>query len=486
MTLTSSIPYNTNCIWSPDSHKLILVTGNAKWKDEPSVVLNLIDVKDKKITKLKEGYYQTDSLFFSPDGQKLAMKRQPFSGDQRTGIKPPFPENGPPLIEIIDLHTQKTASLPATDIIEIIGWTADNKGLIVTKQNGTKKRLYGSDIATAALSLKDFPSMTVINNAVLSKNQKYIALAAESLYQPREIYFTKADEFSPKKITSVNRNIDLSSIRAHSLKWKSADNLDIEGILVYPQNHKPGQQFPLLVSIHGGPTSAESEFFIGRPWCDHFSPAVLASLGYGVLVVNYRGSTGYGEKFQKLNYKDMGGGDFQDILSGVDHLIGQGLADPNKLFISGSSYGGFMSAWIVTQTDRFKAAIVSAGIVDWISDIGTTDYPTPMEAILGGYYWDEYDLWRQTSPLSHINHVKTPVLILQGRADERVETSQAQQLYNALRHKKIPCRLISYQYEGHNLSDPEAAKDAMEEIIRWVGKHGGGEPPPATTLSKNH
>lgn len=470
-SLTVPVPYQANCIWSPDSQKLLLVTNDGKWKEVPYSVLNLIDLKEKKMRKLAEGGYVSRFLSFSSDGQKLVALKHPFYGDQKIDITP-FPKNRSLAVEIIDLNTKKVTSFSEPDTLSVIGWAKDNKEVIVTQQEGTKQKLYGLDMQTQKLSLKDFPDMTVISNVILSNNQQYIAFTGENLYQPGDIYITALDNFKPKKITSVNKKIDLREIHAHSLKWKSFDGLEIEGILIYPQNYKPGHKVPLVVTVHGGPTSAESEEFLGKTWDDRFSPAVLASLGYAVFGVNFRGSTGYGEKFQNLNVQDMGGGAFKDIMSGIDYLIAQGIVDPNKLFITGASYGGFMTAWAIGQTDRFKAAVVSAGVVDWISDIGTTDYPVPMEAILGEYYWDNYELWRNSSPLSHINNVKTPVLILQGANDTRVAISQAQQLYHALKGRKIPNRLVSYQGEQHAFSGADAIKDSMNEIIGWFGKYG--------------
>lgn len=471
-SLTVPVPYQANCVWSADSQKLLLVTNDAKWKEVPYSVLNLIDLKEKKLRKIGEGGYVSRSLSFSSDGQKLVALKHSFNGGQRTKVIP-FPKIKPLAIEIIDLNTTKTTPFSEADILSVIGWTNNNQEVIVTQQEGTKQKLYGLDIQTQKLLPKSFTDMTVISNVMLSKNQQYMSFTAENLYQPKEVYITEANNFRPKKITSVNKKIDLGEIRAHSLKWKSFDGLEIEGILVYPQNYKKEHKIPLVVSVHGGPTSAESEEFLGNTWDNRFSPAVLASLGYGVFGVNFRGSIGYGEKFQHLNFQDMGGGAFKDIMSGVDDLIAQGIVDPDKLFITGASYGGFMAAWAIGQTDRFKAAVVSAGVVDWISDIGTTDYPTLMEAILGEYYWDNYELWRNSSPLSYINNVKTPVLILQGANDTRVAISQAQQLHKALKWRKIPNRLVSYQREQHGFSSTEVIKDAMSEIMDWFKKYGG-------------
>jgi len=294
----------------------------------------------------------------------------------------------------------------------------------------------------------------------------------QDLHHPGEVYFSPIQDYSPKRITSFTNEIDLSSIQAHSLAWKSFDDIEIEGILVYPQGYKKGQKVPLIASIHGGPSGTESEQFIGNgSWFGPYSPAVFASHGYATLVVNYRGSFGYGRKFSDLNYKDFGGGDFKDVLAGVDYLITQGIADPEQLFIRGHIYGGFMTAWAIGQTNRFKAAVVGAGIVDWISDSSTTDGETYMEGYFGGPYWENYALWRKASPLSYVENMSTPTLILQGLNDDRVHPAQANQLYQALKSKGVPVRLVFYPGERHGFRDPLNILDALEETLAWFKKY---------------
>ncbi|MBY0293324.1 MAG: prolyl oligopeptidase family serine peptidase, partial [Alphaproteobacteria bacterium] len=264
----------------------------------------------------------------------------------------------------------------------------------------------------------------------------------------------------------------LSAIKAEPIRWKSFDGLEIEGILTYPQGYTEGTKVPLIVSIHGGPSGVESQYFIGSTLFGPYSPAVFSSQGYATLVVNYRGSLGYGEKFQKIDYKDLGGGDFKDIMAGVDYLIDQGIADPHQLFIRGHSYGGFLTAWIISHTDRFKAASIEAEIVDWISHIATTDAPTVMEAYFGGAYWEDYKLWRDSSPLTRVSDMKTPALILHGANDSRVSVTQSMQLYNALKERSIPTRLVAYKGREHSMSDSIATQDAMKEKLKWFKTYG--------------
>ena len=327
------------------------------------LILYLIDLKENKIEKIgKETQYAYDPKF-SNDGQKLAFIKYDEGGEQTLPLKP-FKDIGPNTIQIFDLKTQKVISLPAVDIWNIVGWKEDDKALIVTKQDGTKQNLYFLDLEPQKLTLIKTPNLTSLNNVALSQNKKFIGFKGENLHHPAEIYVSNLDPFLPKKITSFNEKNDLSSIRAEPIRWKSFDGLEIEGIITYPQDYKEGQKVPLIVSIHGGPSGVESQNFIGSTSFGPYSSAVFSSQGYATLVVNYRGSLGYGEKFQHMNYQDLGGGDFKDVITGVDYLIDRGIADPSQLFIRGHSYGGFMAAWAIGHTHRFKAASIEAGIVE--------------------------------------------------------------------------------------------------------------------------
>ena len=452
--------------WSSDSQKIVVRSSALVWKSPAHIVFYVIDLKENKIEKIgKETQYAYDPSF-SNDGQKIAFIKYDEGGEQKIPLKS-FKDVGPNTIQIFDLKTKKAVSLLAADIWNIVGWKGDGKSILVTKQDGTTQNLYSLDVKTQKLTLTEAPNLTSLNNVVISQNKKFIGFKGENLHHPAEVYISSVDTFSPKKITSFNEKNDLSAIRAESIRWKSFDDLEIEGILTYPQNYKEGKKVPLIVSIHGGPGGVESQSFIGSTSFGPYSSAVFACEGYATLVVNYRGSLGYGDKFQHMNYKDLGGDDFKDVMTGVDYLIDRGIADPSQLFIQGHSYGGFMTAWAIGHTHRFKAASVEAGIVDWISHIATTDGPDAMEAYFGGAYWEDYKLWRHSSPLSYVNNIETPALILHGENDIRVPGTQAMQLYSALKEKGTPTRFIYYRGQGHGMDDPVATLDAMKEKLKW-------------------
>jgi fermentation-respiration switch protein FrsA (DUF1100 family)/Tol biopolymer transport system component len=465
-------PDSSSYRWSPDSQKVAFVGITPNWKANSKATLYLLDLAKDKLTEIDDVIGYIGDLKFSPDGQMLAFIKGGDRGIQETPFIP-FKIHESPTIQVVDLNTGKTVSIDAVDIWHVAGWRENNKALIITKQVGTKQQVFSLDIETKKLTLIEVPNLVCTFAPVCSSNSKYIAFSGEDLHHPSAIYVSKMDSFSPKKISAVNEKINLTALKATPLTWKSYDGLEIEGILTYPQGYSEGQKVPLVVSIHGGPAGVESQGFIGKTSFGAFSPAVFASQGYAVLLVNYRGNPGYGEKFQKSDYKDLGGGDYQDVITGVDYLVNKGIADPNQLFIRGHSYGGFLTACAIGHTNRFKAAIVDAGITDWISDIALTDVSPPWEALLGGAYWDDVELWRKASPIRYVANITTPTLILQGENDKRVPTGQSMQLYSALKSRKIPTRLVYYKGEGHGLDSPVALRDAMNEMLTWMKIYGG-------------
>ncbi|MBY0292100.1 MAG: prolyl oligopeptidase family serine peptidase [Alphaproteobacteria bacterium] len=410
-------------VWSPDSQKIAFTASKPVWKSQSQIGLYILDIKQEKTEKIDEGKGFLAHLTFSSDGQKIAFLKGSGAGDQKIPLKP-FQKDKGTSIEIISLKTKDRTSL-TDDIVNIVGWIEGDTKLIIRKRHRTQVPLYSFDLETKISKRLDTPETPCINDTALSQNGKYIGFSGESLHHPAEIYVANFHFFAPKRISFIHEGTNLSKIQARPLTWKSFDGLEIEGILILPQEYKKGEKVPLIVSVHGGPAGFDAEQFIGGMWFGSYSPAVFASLGYATLTVNFRGSIGYGREFQALDYKDLGGGDFKDIMAGVDFLISQGIVDPDQLFIRGHSYGGFMTAWAVSQTNRFKAASMEAGVADWISDSALSEAPPVMEGYFGGAYWENYKLWRESSPLTHVNNINTPTLILAGFQDTRVPSSQA-------------------------------------------------------------
>ena len=248
--------------------------------------------------------------------------------------------------------------------------------------------------------------------------------------------------------------------------FTSFDGLRISARLYLPASHLnfTGTR-PLVYYIHGGPQSQE------RPDFAWFSMPLIQFLtmnGFAVFVPNVRGSTGYGQAFRRANYRDWGGKDVQDVLSGVDHVINLGVADSQRLGIMGWSYGGYLTAAVITQTERFRAAVIGDGMVDLVSYATGHDSPGFVPSHFGGEVWEVADLLLERSPIAHVDRVTTPTLILHGEDDQRVPIWQGYEFYNALTRRGCPVQMVVYPHTGHTPADPKSLLDVMERILAWM------------------
>ena len=270
-----------------------------------------------------------------------------------------------------------------------------------------------------------------------------------------------------KKVTWANPQIrDFTLAETRVIKWKGPDNFDIEGLVVKPLGYEEGKRYPLILQIHGGPYGRFSDTFNSRA-------QILAANGYAVLMPNPRGSTGYGNQFAIANIGDWGGKDFKDLMAGVDAVVAKGIADPDKLVVMGGSYGGFMTFWTITQTDRFKAAIGHAGISDWYSFHGQSDIPGLMEYGFVGQPWTSAETYRKWSPMTYVDRVKTPIMITHGERDLRVPIAQAEQYYRALKKRGVDAVFLRYPREGHGIQEPNHQIDLVQRQLEWFDSHLG-------------
>ena len=253
------------------------------------------------------------------------------------------------------------------------------------------------------------------------------------------------------------------------ISWESTDGAAIEGVLHKPADFREGQRYPLLVVVHGGPTgiSRPSPLNYRTYPLDHF-----VAKGAVVLEPNYRGSAGYGAAFRALNVRNLGVGDAWDVVSGIDHLIDQGIVDSERVGAMGWSQGGYISAFLTTHdSDRFRAISVGAGISDWMTYYVNTDIHPFTRQYLQADPWDDPEIYAKTSPITYIKNANTPTLIQHGELDRRVPLPNAYELYQGLRDQGVPVRLIVYKGFGHGLSKPKATRAAMEQNLAWFGKY---------------
>ena len=258
------------------------------------------------------------------------------------------------------------------------------------------------------------------------------------------------------------------------ISWNSSDGTRIEGVLYKPADFDPKKKYPLLVVIHGGPTGVDMPIVSA----DRYYPIErFVAKGALVLRPNYRGSAGYGEKFRALNVRNLGVGDYADVISGVDHLIARGWVDKERVGAMGWSQGGYISAFITASSDRFKAVSVGAGISDWMTYYANTDITPFTRQYLHATPWDDPEIYRKTSPVSYIAKAKTPTLIQHGENDRRVPIPNAYELREALEDKGVPVKMVVYKGFGHGINKPKQQRAVMEENDKWFAQYIWGEKP---------
>ncbi len=340
-------------------------------------------------------------------------------------------------------------------------WSKDG-GLLVLVEDGMRTKFIAF---TAESATKDVPAMPANPNAFGVSDSGEVAFAGQTATTPQELWLWD-QKSAPKQISHLNdswKQYTLSTPEFY--KYKSFDGLEIEAALLKPLGYDGKSKLPLIALIHGGPTGA---------WQDSVETwgQLLAARGYAVFYPNIRGSSGYGQKFIEMNRGDWGGGDYRDVMAGVDDLIAKGIADPDKLAIGGWSYGGFMSEWAITQTTRFKAAVSGAGLSNLISEYGTEQGPSYDEWFYGVPYEPEKVTgFLNSSPVVNLKNAKTPTLILQGDADPVDPPGQSQELYRGLKHYGVETELVVYPREPHGFHEEKHLLDRLNRILAWYDKH---------------
>ncbi|HEX8457378.1 MAG TPA: S9 family peptidase [Pyrinomonadaceae bacterium] len=247
--------------------------------------------------------------------------------------------------------------------------------------------------------------------------------------------------------------------------FRSGDNLRVQGWIMRPLNFRESERYPLILSIHGGPHG-----MFGYSFNAAFQ--AYAARGYAVLFINPRGSTGYGQKFSDGTLREWGGGDYRDLMAGVDESLRRfSWIDRRRMGVTGGSYGGFMTNWIITQTTRFRAAVASASVSNLVSFYSTSLYQDLLHAEFGGFPWDDYDLLWRWSPLRYVRAAETPTLFIHGELDNDVHITQAEEMYMALRRRGVETALARYPREGHGFREPRHRQDALERTLDWFDKY---------------
>jgi dipeptidyl aminopeptidase/acylaminoacyl peptidase len=296
-----------------------------------------------------------------------------------------------------------------------------------------------------------------------SRDLKTTALIRSSFERPPEVWAGPTGAW--RQITKANKAARPGWGKAESLHWKS-DEFTVQGWLVYPRNYDPERRYPMVVSVHGGPASSHNPSWPGR----FFDLTLLSAEGYFVLFPNPRGSYGQGEAFTRANVKNFGHGDLRDILAGADEVVKTLPVDNNRIGIGGWSYGGYMTMWAVTQTDRFRTAVAGAGIANWQSYYGQNGIDQWMIPYFGASVYDDPAVYAKSSPITFIKRVKTPTLVLVGDRDVECPVPQSYEFWHALKTLGVPTQLVVYPGEGHSIAKSDHRLDIMRRTVAWYNK----------------
>lgn len=467
-----------------------------------------------KPERLTEGKFTVTSFLVSPDGLKIAFGRQPdplINSSYKSDIwlldlntknasllvgnrsSDNLQEWSPDSKELlyttslddttsnfytnnklfaINVSDKKSRQLAKNFDEQIGGVIWRNSGIYFTAYNKTTRYLYkinqkSGDVSTFLSDPEQFSGVS------FATNSDRFAFNARKNDQLNEIFVSSVSSPSPVKITDMTSQIaSWKTAQSEVISWKSKDGAVIEGVLHKPANYDPSKKYPLLVMIHGGPTGID----VPQPVPGSVYP-IVQWLDKGALVLrpNYRGSAGYGEKFRSLNVGNLGVGDAWDVLSGIEYLDSKGMIDRSKMGCMGWSQGGYISAFLTTTSDVFKAISVGAGISNWMTYYVNTDIHPFTRQYLKATPWDDEAIYRKTSPMTFINDAKTPTLIQHGEFDQRVPIPNAYELLQGLRDRNVPAELIVYKGFGHGITKPKERLAAIMHNWQWFNKYVWGD-----------
>lgn len=453
--------------WSPEGARIAFA---APVSPDPGLgqtsTLYVVNVADRTLHRpVAVPGPHTDPIW-SPDGRQLAFRTpagQPYTYWRNSAIAVVAAAGGVPRILTggFDEHPNP------------IAWGAD--GIYFGAIQKTTVHLFRLDPASGAIQRVSAPDDGIYNQFSFPRDFRAAAFMASGPNRMPEVSVSALDRFAPRALTDFTAQLaGFRLARREIIRWRSSDGVEIEGVLWRPADFDPARRHPLLLVIHGGPTA--TDFPLIFP--DRYYPReIFAARGALVLHVNYRGSGGYGEAFRSLNVRNLGIGDAWDILSGVDHLVEKGWADPERVGAMGWSQGGYISAFLATWSDRFRAVSVGAGISNWMTYYVNTDIHPFTRHYLGATPWEDPEIYAKTSPMTYIRHARTPTLIQHGEFDRRVPLPNAFELYQGLRDHDVPVRLAIFRGFGHGITKPREMRAVMRQNLDWFLRWIWEEPP---------
>lgn len=446
---------------APDQQHLAYTKRSENRRNQGNLVeIYLFNLKDSVHVKLTENEAPEARLSWAPDSRRFAYMASDDKAWELRNSK----------LWVMDIETRSPVRVSGAfeGNIRSYTWTPDGKAILFSGIQRTNSNLYRIDVG-ARTTTRVTDAIGNMNALSFSKDRKKMVYSFSDLKTPADLYVSSTESMTPTRITSYHASIadSLSMANSRVVTWKSKDGLEIEGILLLPPDYRDGEQRPFLLHIHGGPAGVFTNSFRAQY-------QVWAGLGYVQLLPNVRGSSGYTDDFLRGNMNDLGGGDYWDLMTGVDYVIEEGYADPDQLGVRGWSYGGILGGWTITQTNRFKGASLGAMVSDWTSEWGPGFNYDVRNWYIGGTPWDNPEAYRFRSPLTHAANVETPTLLLHGIADRTDTEQQSMMFFTALKDMGKTVRYIKFPREPHGFREPRHQRVRDIEEIRWIQKHVRG------------
>ncbi|HZT58974.1 MAG TPA: S9 family peptidase [Pyrinomonadaceae bacterium] len=460
---------DTDPQWSPDGSAIAFVsdrTGHA-FDESRNTDVFVIDSAGGPVRKISDHPEEDYSPRWSPDGRQIAFLGRLHETDHPkiflASVSSGGREGGP----------SRNVS-PALDLIPTnLQWAERGRALYFETGVRGEQHLFRVEAGDGKVTQVTHGARAVHAVDVDDRNH-LLAYAVNDFKHLDDIYVANLDASGERKLTDLNAKLwsQLQFADVERMTYKGADGWDVDGFMVKPLGWQEGRKYPLILSVHGGPAGQ-----YGVDWYHEFQ--VYAARGWAVFFCNPRGSTGYGQKFERGIEGQWGGNDYTDIMNGVEAALAKyPWVDRDRLGVTGGSYGGFMTNWIVGHTTIFKAAVTLRSISDFVSDEGTRDGAYGHREDFGGYLFDNFDTFWDRSPLKYAKNVKTPILILHSDNDYRVPLEQGEQWFRALQHYGVPSELVIFPRENHNLTRTGEPKHLVESLnwqLYWFERYLDGD-----------
>ena len=447
--------------WTADSKTVVLTAAKGNGDNNWWIAqLFTLDIHTQKMTSIYKPTLQIARPAVSPDGKSVAFIEGLMSDEDFVG--------GDVFLLLLTGGTPRNLTLERKASAATLNWTNAGK-LVVGENREGEASIVEIDPATAKAEQLYGGAELVTNgewstSIALSADGSNSAAIRSSFGVPPEIWVGPIGKWT--QVTHKNSGVKPAWGESKSLHWKN-DGYDVQGWLIYPANFDPSKTYPMIVSVHGGPSGV-----VQPQWPGAFDyEMALPAHGYFLFKPNPRGSYGQGEAFTKANVRDFGYGDWRDVMTGVDEAIRVAPIDPKRLGLTGWSYGGYMTMWGITQTDRFRAAMAGAGIANWSSYYGENKIDQWMIPFFGKSVYDDPEVYARSAPLTFIKNVKTPTLIIVGDSDGECPTPQSYEFWHALRTLGVETQLVVYEHEGHHFVNPAHIRERMERTVAWFDKY---------------